>query len=75
MCRTFICKKFRKKVTPTPALYLLSKNIDSGGGVQRSPLRLTSLPQDQLPSPPPDYKIKINQIILDTYYIKVCWLM
>ena len=30
MCRLFIGQKFRKKITPTPALYPSSKNTDSG---------------------------------------------
>ena len=30
MCRLFIGKKFRKKITSTPALYPSSENTDSG---------------------------------------------
>jgi hypothetical protein len=34
ICRLFIGQKFRKKFTPTPALYPSSKISDSGGGVK-----------------------------------------
>ena len=48
MCRLFIGQKFRKKFTPTPALYPSSKISDSGegGGVKIMDIRYNYIPID-----------------------------
>jgi len=53
ICRLFIGQKFRKKFTPTPALYPSSKISDSGGGDVARKTRefLLTLPHDFYPPP------------------------